>query len=213
MKRLFLAVMLLGILCSCASTPETTPLFECRFHTEKDAPLPNGWLPFTDGFFKAPVYFGVQPYEPQDRYERKNADPKACTFTVETAGSPSMYHYSGYYEIEDDTIIDVVADAAGHGTFSLGVELFDSDRNLVGERHQGFDLIPTAENKFKTYQYHVYFLANENRRARYVRLFFSVDLDTSVTLKTISLNITPYQVDHRDSTYVKFHAEEAKRNR
>ena len=124
-----------------------------------------------------------------------------------------MYYYTGYYEINDDTIIDVVADAAGKGVFSLGVELFDADRILVGERHQGFEIIPTAENKFKTYQYHVYFLANENRRARYVRLFVSIDLNTTLTLKNISLNITPYELDQRDSTYVKFHAEEAKRNR
>ena len=85
MKRILFAVMLLGILCSCASTPEPAPLFECRFHTEKDSPLPNGWLPFNDGFFKAPVYFAVKPYEPQTRQEKKNGDPKACTFTVETA--------------------------------------------------------------------------------------------------------------------------------
>ena len=90
MKRLFLAVMLLGILCSCASKPEPAPLFECRFHTDKDAPLPNGWLPFIDGFFKAPVSFAVKPYEPQTRHEKKNADPKACTFTVETGESPTM---------------------------------------------------------------------------------------------------------------------------
>jgi len=211
MKRLFFAVMLLGILCSCASKPEPAPLFECRFHTEKDAPLPNGWLPFNDGFFKAPVYFEVKPYEPQTRSEKKNGDPKACTFTIETAESPSMYYYTGYYEIDDDTIIDVVADAAGKGQFSLGVELFDTDRIQVGERHQEFELIPTAENQFKNYQYHVYFLANENRRARYVRLFFSLHLNTTVTLKNISLNITPYVVDHRDSTYVKFQAKEAKR--
>ena len=213
MKRLFLAVMLLGFLCSCATKPEPAPMFECRFHTEKDAPLPNGWLPFTDGFFKSPVYFGVKPYEPQTRHEKKNADPKACTFTIETAESPAMYYYTGFYEIDDDTIIDVVADAAGKGVFSLGVELFDADRIQVGERHQGFEIIPTAENQFKNYQYHVYFLANENRRARFVRLFFSVDLNTSLTLKNISLNITPYTVDQRDSTYVKFHAEEAKRGR
>ena len=210
MKRILFAVMLLGILCSCAST-ESAPLFECRFHTEKDSPLPNGWLPFNDGFFKAPAYFAVKPYEPQTRHEKKNGDPKACTFTVETAESPSMYYYSGYYEIEDDTIIDVIADAAGKGQFSLGVELFDADRIQVGERYQGFDLMQTSENQFKTYHYCVYFLANENRRARYVRLFFSVNPETTLTLKDISLNITPYVVDHRDSTYVKFHAKEAKR--
>ena len=210
MKRILFAVMLLGILCSCAST-EPAPLFECRFHTEKDSPLPNGWLPFNDGFFKVPVYFAVKPYEPQTRHEKKNGDPKACTFTVETAESPSMYYYSGYYEIEDDTIIDVIANAAGKGQFSLGVELFDADRIQVGERHQGFELIKTAENQFKTYHYCVYFLASENRRARYARLFFSLDPGTSLTLKDISLNITPYVVDHHDSTYLKFHAKEAKR--
>ena len=213
MKRILFAVMLLGILCSCASTPEPAPLFECRFHTEKDSPLPNGWLPFNDGFFKAPVYFAVKPYEPQTRQEKKNGDPKACTFTVETAESPSMYYYSGYYEIDDDTIIDVVADAAGKGQFALGVEFFDADRIWVGERHQEFEIIPTAENHFKNYQYHVYFLANENRRARYVRLYFSVHLNSTVTLKDISLDITPYTLDPRDSTYVKFHAKEAKRGK
>ena len=212
MKRLFLAVMLLGILCSCASKPEPAPLFECRFHTEKDAPLPNGWLPFTDGFFKDPVYFAVKHYEPQTRYEKKNADPKACTFTVETGESPAMYYYTGYFEIDDDTIIDIVADAAGKGQFALGVEFFDADRILVGERHQEYEIIPTAEKQFKNYQYHVYFLANENRRARYVRLYFSVHLNTTVTLKDISLDITPYALDPRDSIYVKFHEEEAKRN-
>lgn len=210
MKRILFAVMLLGILCSCAST-EPAPLFECRFHTEKDSPLPNGWLPFNDGFFKAPAYFAVKPYVPQTRHEKKNGDPKACTFTVETAESPSMYYYSGYYEIEDDTIIDVIADAAGKGQFSLGVELFDADRIQVGDRYQGFELMQTSENQFKTYHYCVYFLANENRRARYVRLFFFVNPETTLTLKDISLNITPYVVDHRDSTYVKFHAKEAKR--
>ena len=213
MKRLFFAVMLLGILCSCASKPEPAPLFECRFHTEKDAPLPNGWLPFTDGFFKAPVSFAVKPYEPQTRHEKKNADPKACTFTVRTADTPARYYYSGYYEINDDTIIDVTSDAAGQGQFALGVEFFDADRNLVGERHQEYELIPTAENQFKNYQYHMYFLANENRRARYVRLYFSVHLDTTVTLKDISLNITPYALNSQDSIYVKFQEEEAKRNR
>lgn len=213
MKRLFLAVMFLGILCSCAHEPEPAPLFECRFHTEKDAPLPNGWLPFTDGFYSAPVYFAVKPYEPQTRHEKKNADPKACTFTVETAGSPSMYYYSGFYEIHDDTIIDIVADAAGKGEFSLGVELYDADRIRVGERHQGFEIIPTAENQFKNYHYCLYFLANENRRARFVRLFFSLNPESSLTLKDISLNLTPYAVDQRDSIYVKFQEEEAKRNR
>ena len=213
MKRLFLAVMLLGILCSCAHEPEPAPLFECRFHTEKDAPLPNGWLPFTDGFYSAPVYFAVKPYEPQTRHEKKNADPKACTFTVETAGSPSMYYYSGFYEIHDDTIIDIVADAAGKGEFSLGVELYDADRIRLGERHQGFEIIPTAENQFKNYHYCLYFLANENRRARFVRLFFSLNPESSLTLKDISLNLTPYAVDQRDSIYVKFQEEEAKRNR
>ena len=211
MKRLFLAVMLLGFLCSCATKPEPAPMFECRFHTEKDAPLPNGWLPFTDGFFKPPVYFAVKPYEPQTRQEKKDGDPKACTFTVQTAETSSMYYYSGYYEIDDDTIIDVTADAAGQGQFALGVELFDSDRIQVGERHQEFEIIPTAENQFKNYHYCVYFLASENRRARYVRLFFSVHLNTTLTLKDISLNITPYTLDQRDSTYVKFREKEAKR--
>ena len=157
------------------------------------------------------MYFAVKPYEPQTRHEKKNGDPKACTFTVETAESPSMSYYSGYYEIDDDTIIDVVADAAGKGQFALGVELFDADRIQVGERHQEFEIIPTAENQFKNYQYHVYFLANENRKARYVRLYFSVHLNTTLTLKDISLNITPYTLDQRDSTYVKFREKEAKR--
>ena len=213
MKRLFLAVMLLGILCSCATKPEPAPLFECRFHTEKDSPLPNGWLPFNDGFFKSPVYFAVKPYEPQTRHEKKNADPKACTFTVETAESPSMYYYTGYYELDDNTIIDIVTAAAGKGQFSLGVELFDIDRIWVGERHQGFELIPTAEKEFKTYHYCVYYLANENRRARYARLFFFLDPETTLTLKDISLNITPYTLDPKDSTYIKFHEKEAKRSR
>ena len=102
MKRLFLAVMLLGIVCSCAHKPEPAPTYESRFHTEKDSLLPNGWKPFTDGFYKAPVAFAVNPYVPQTRYERKNPDPKANTFTVETGESPSMFENSGYYELNDD---------------------------------------------------------------------------------------------------------------
>ena len=212
MKRLFLAVMLLGIVCSCAHKPAPAPTFESRFHTEKDALLPNGWKPFTDGFYKAPVAFSVNPYVPQTRYERKNPDPKANTFTVETGESPSMFENSGYYELNDDTIIDVCADASGRGEFSLGVEFYDADRNLVGDRHQGFELIRTDTNlEFKNYRYRLYFLANENRRARYARLVFIVDPKTTLTLKNISLNITPYTVDQQDSTYIKFKAGDVER--
>ena len=204
MKRLFLAVMLLGFVCSCASTPEHAPMFESRFHTEKDMPLPNGWLLFTDGFYKAPTSFSVEPFVPQTRADRKNPDPKANTFTVRTGESPSLYHYSGYYSIQDDTIIDVCAEAAGKGQFSLGIEFCDGDKNSIGDRHQGFEIISAEPGQFKNYSYRLYFLANENRRARYVRLIFIVDPKSELSLKSISLDITPYEVNAKDSTYVKF---------
>ena len=197
--------MLLGFVCSCAHEPDPAPMFESRFHTEKDAPLPNGWLPFTDGFYKAPVTFRVNPYAPQTKSEEKQMDPKANTFTVETGESPSMYRYSGYYEVNDDTVIDVRAEAAGKGVFSLGVEFYDSDRRLIGDRHQGFEIIPVErEGQFKSYHYRLYFLANENRKARYARLLFIVDPESVLTLKDISLNIAPYTIEANDSTYIKF---------
>ena len=203
MKHLFLAVVLLGFLCSCAHNPEP-PLYTSRFHTEKDAFVPNGWQNREDGFFSAPKSFEVKPFT--DKY-----DERANTFTVTTGDSPAIYFYCGYYDVNDDSIIDVVADAAGKGSFSLGVEFYDADRILIGERHQGFNIIPVSDDKtFKNYRYRMYFLANENGKARYVRFMFIVDPSTTLVLRGISLDITPYTVDLHDSTYIKFREKEEK---
>ena len=95
-----------------------------------------------------------------------------------------------------------------------GVVLYDAEQNYIGERHQGFDLIPVSgDEPFRKYNYRLYFLANENRRARYVRLMFIADPDTELTLRDISLDITPYDIDRMDSTYIKFKEKEAKQNR
>jgi hypothetical protein len=203
MKQFFLAVVLLGFLCSCAHNPEP-PLYSSNFHTEKDAFIPNGWLNRVDGFFAKPESFEVNPIA--DKY-----DENANTFTVTTGASPTAYYYCGYYDVNDDSIVDVVSDAAGRGSFSLGVEFYDADRNLIGERHQGFNII-TEDNKevFKNYRYRLYFLANENGKARYVRLMFIVDPSTRLTLRNISLDITPYTIDQQDSTYLKFKEMEEK---
>ena len=203
MKHLFLAVVLLGFLCSCAHNPEP-PLYTSRFHTEKDAFVPNGWQNREDGFFSAPKSFEVKPFT--DKY-----DERANTFAVTTGDSPAIYFYCGYYDVNDDSIIDVVADAAGKGSFSLGVEFYDADRILIGERHQGFNIIPVSDDKtFKNYRYRMYFLANENGKARYVRFMFIVDPSTTLVLRGISLDITPYTVDLHDSTYIKFREKEEK---
>ena len=212
MKYLFLSVILLGFLCSCAHTPEHQPLYTSRFYTEKDALMPNGWRLREDGFFTKPLSFEATPYlnldESRDRY-----DERANLFSVNTGVQPTMYCYCGYYEVEDDSIIDVVADAAGKGSFSLGVEFFDADRNLIGERHQGFNILPVSGDKpFKNYRFRLYFLANENSKARYVRLMFITDPSSTLTLRNISLDITPYEIDRMDSTYIKFKEKEAKQN-
>lgn len=203
MKHLFFAAVLLGLLCSCASKPEP-PLYQCRFHTEKDAFMPNGWRFREDGFFSKPAFFETKSFA--DKY-----DERANLFSVKTAEHPAQSYYCGYYEINDDSIVDVVASAAGKGSFSLGVDFFDADRNPVGERHQGFNLIPVNDDKsFKDYRFRLYFLANENAKARYVRLLFNVDPNSALTLRDISLDITPYTVDKNDSTYIKFKEKEAK---
>ena len=204
----------LGLLCSCAHDTEPKPLYASRFYTEKDAFMPNGWRCREDGFFSKPKAFQVTPNRELDEDDR-NYDERANLFTVRTAAdTPSLYYYCGYYEVEDDSIIDVVADAAGKGTFSLGVELYDADQNLIGDRHQGFKLRPlSGENPYTNYRYRIYFLANENRRARYVRLMFIADPDTELTLRDISLAITPYDVNRMDSTYIKFKEKEAKQNK
>ena len=212
MKYLFLSVILLGFLCSCAHTPEPRPLYTSRFYTEKDAPMPNGWRLRVDGFFSKPKSFELMPYRDLDE-SRDQYDERANLFTVSAGERPTMYYYCGYYEVEDDSIVDVVADAAGKGSFSLGVEFFDADRELIGERHQGFNILPVSGDKpFKNYRYRLYFLANENGKARYVRLMFIVDPASTLTLRDISLDITPYEVDRMDSTYIKFKEKEAKQN-
>lgn len=213
MKCFLLSVILLGFLCSCAHDPEPKPLYTSRFYTEKDAVAPNGWRFREDGFFARPLTFEVKPYlgldESIDEY-----DERANLFTIKTGEKPAIYYYTGFYPVEDDSIIDVVADAAGKGSFSLGVEFFDADRNIIGERHQGFNLMPVSGDKpFKNYRYRMYFLANENGKARSVRLMFITDPATTLTLRDISLNITPYEVDRMDSTYLKFKEKEAKQNR
>ena len=82
---------------------------------------------------------------------------------------------------------------------------------LIGERHQGFNIIPVSDDKtFKNYRYRMYFLANENGKARYVRLMFIIDPSTTLILRDISLDITPYTVDLQDSTYLKFKEKEEK---
>ena len=213
MKHLFLAVILLSFLCSCASTPEPQPLYASRFYSEKDAPMPNGWRLREDGFYSKPLSFHLKPNRELDESSSKY-DERANLFAVETDVHPTMYSYCGYYEVEDDSIVDVVANAAGKGSFSLGVEFFDADRNFIGERHQGFNLLPVSGNKpFNNYRFRLYFLANENSKARYVRLMFITDPSSSLTLRDISLNITPYEVNRMDSTYLKFKEKEAKQNR
>ncbi len=215
MKHFFLAVLFLGLglLCSCAHD-EPKPLYASRFYTEKDAFVPNGWLCRTDDFYTKPASFKVTPNRELDEDDR-NYDERANLFTVRAGtDSPTMYYYCGFYEVEDDSIIDVVANAAGKGSFSLGVVLYDAEQNYIGERHQGFDLLPVSgDEPFRKYNYRLYFLANENRRARYVRLMFIADPDTELTLRDISLDITPYDIDRMDSTYIKFKEKEAKQKR
>jgi hypothetical protein len=203
MKHLFFTVILLALLCSCAHNPEP-PLYMSRFHAEKDAFMPNGWRFREDGLFAKPQFFEMKAFG--NKY-----DEFANLFVVKADGSPVLGYYCGYYDVDDDSVIDIVADAAGKGTFSLGVELCDSERNMIGERHQGFNLIPVEDdNAFKTYRYRLFFLANENSKARYVRLLFIVDPSTSLTLRNISLDIKPYEIDRNDSTYIKFQEKERK---
>jgi len=209
MKHLFFAVVLLGLLSSC-STHEHKPLYTSRFYTEKDAFVPNGWFNREDGFYSKPLSFEVMPNrelaEDDSRY-----DERANLLTVRTGNSPSLYFYCGFYEVEDDSIIDVVADAAGKGSFSLGVEFYDADKNLIGDRHQGFNLIRGSGDKpFKKYSFRLYFLANENRKARFARLMFVADPETALTLRNISIDVNPYEVNRMDSTYIKFQEKEAK---
>ena len=212
MKHLFFAVVLLGILCSCAH-PEPKPLYTSRFYTEKDAFVPNGWFCREDGFYTKPKYFEVKPNRTLDEDDSRY-DERANLFTVRTDLFPALYYYCGFYEVEDDAIIDVVADAAGKGSFSLGVEFYDADRNFIGDRHQGFDLIQgNGNDPFKKYSFHLYFLANENRKARFVRLMFIADSETTLTLRDILLDVNQYDVDRRDSTYIKFREKEEKQNR
>ena len=202
MKHLFFAVVLLGLLCSCAHTPE--PLYTSRFHAEKDAFMPNGWFFREDEAFVKPLSFKMSPFA-----DKK--DKQANIFTVKAGEKPALNYYCGYYEIEDDTIIEVVADAAGKGTFSLGVDLCDADRNPIGMRKQDFELFSdSSDMTFKTYCYRLYFLANENGKARYARLMYIVEPGTTLTLRNISLDITPYDIDRMDSTYIKFKKKEAK---
>ena len=213
MKYFLLSVILLGFLCSCAHDPEPKPLYTSRFYTEKDAVAPNGWRFREDGFFARPLTFEVKPYlgldESSDEY-----DERANLFTIKTGEKPAIYYYTGFYPVEDDSIIDVVADAAGKGSFSLGVEFFDADRNIIGERHQGFNLMPVSGDKpFKNYRYRMYFLANENGKARSVRLMFITDPFSTLTLRDISLDINPYEINRMDSTYIKFKEKEEKQNR
>lgn len=213
MKHLFFAVVLLGLLCSCAHDPEPKPLYTSRFYTEKDAFAPNGWSYREDGFFAKPQFFEVTPYRGLDESDDEY-DERANLFTVKTGEKPAIYSYCGFYEVEDDSIIDVVADACGKGSFSLGVKFFDADQGFVGERHQGFNIMPASgDQPFKNYRYRLYFLANENGKARYVRLMFIADPSTTLILRNISLNITPYKVDRMDSNYIKFKEQEAKQNR
>ena len=213
MKYFLLSVILLGFLCSCAHDPEPQPLYTSRFYIEKDAASPNGWRCREDGCYARPLSVEVTPCLGLDESSNKY-DERANLFTINAGEKPAMYFYSGYYEVEDDSIIDVVADAAGKGSFSLGVEFFDADREFIGERHQGFNLLPVSGDKpFKNYRYRLYFLANENGKARYVRLMFITDSFSSLTLRNISLDITPYEINRMDSTYIKFKEQEEKQNR
>ena len=213
MKYLFLSVIFLGLLCSCAHKLEPQPLYVSRFYTEKDAPMPNGWRLYEDGFYSKPLSFEATPYRAKDGSGDKY-DERANLFTVNAGNQPTMYYYCGYYGVEDDSIIDVVADAAGKGAFSLGVEFYDADKNLIGERHQGFNLLPVSgKDEFKNYRFRLFFLANENGKARYVRLMFITDPDSTLTLRNISLDITPYEISQVDSTYIKFKEKEAKQKR
>ena len=216
MKRFFYCVMLLGLglLCYCAHDTEPKPLYASRFYTEKDAFMPNGWHWREDGFHTRPQFFKVSPNRELDE-DDENFDERANLFTIRTAAtSPSLYYYSGFFAVEDDSIIDVIANAAGKGIFSLGVEFYDADQNLIGERHQGFNLRPfNGDEPFKNYRFRLYFLANENRRARYVHLMFIVEPDTEIILRDISLSIIPYDINRMDSTYIRFKEEEAKQGR
>ena len=213
MKYLLLSVIFLGFFCSCAHTPEPQPLYQSWFYTEKDAPMPNGWRLYEDGFFSKPLSFDVTPYLGLDESDEQY-DERANLFTVKAGDQPVMYYYCGYYEVEDDSIIDVVADAAGKGSFSLGVEFYDADRILIGERHQGFNILPVSGNEpFKNYRFRLYFLANENSKARFVRLMFITDAGSTLTLRNISLDVTPYEISQADSTYIKFKEKEAKQKR
>lgn len=200
MKHLFLSVLLLGLLCSCAHKPEP-PLYMSRFHAEKDAFLPNGWRFREDGFYSKPDFFEMTP-------SGTKYDKFANLFTVKTGDNPVLGYYCGYYEINDDSIIDVVAEAVGKGSFSLGVDFYDADCNPTGERHQGFNLIDDTD--FKEYRFRLFFLANENSKARYARLVFIADPSTKLTLRSLSLNLTPYEIDLNDSTYLKFKEQEVK---
>lgn len=202
MKHLFFAVVLLGLLCSCAHTPEP-PLYLSRFHTEKDAYLPNGWRFVEDEFYSRPEAFKSEPF--LNKY-----DENANTFTVKTGERPALFFYSGFFEVNDDSIIDVMAEAAGKGSFSIGIIFCDEDRRFNGERHQGFGFTAHDDVTFKDYKFRLYFLANENRKARHVRLMFIVDPNTTVTLRGISLDIKPYSVNQMDGTYIKFKEKEKK---
>lgn len=201
MRHLFLVVILLGLLCSCAS-PEP-PLYTSRFHTEKDAFMPNGWRFLEDGFYSKPASFEVKPF--QDKQ-----DERARLFSVRAGEHPVFVYYCGFFDVDDDSIINVVSNAAGKGSFSLGLDFCDSDQNSIGERHQGFNLPLNGDDSFKNYLFRLYFLASENARARFVRLVFIVDPFSELTLRDISLDITPYEVDRMDSNYIKFKEKEKK---
>ena len=203
MRHLFLAAFLLCLFCSCSHLPEP-PLYTSRFHAEKDAYMPNGWRCREDGFFSKPEYFELNPAG--DKH-----DPSANTFTMRTDERPALCYYCGYYDINDDSIVDVVADVEGKGSFSLGVDFCDAEKNLIGERHQGFNLPSVQDGSFKQYSFRLFFLANENSKARYVRLMFIVDPASEVTFRGISLNITPYEVSQDDATYLKFKKNEVKK--
>ncbi|MBR4254247.1 MAG: hypothetical protein IKQ16_04080 [Lentisphaeria bacterium] len=201
MKHLFLVSMLFCLLCSCSHLPDP-PLYTSRFHAEKDAFMPNGWRNREDGFFSKPEYFELNAAG--DKH-----DPSANLFTMRTNDRPALCYYCGYYDVNDDSILDIVADAKGRGSFSLGVDFCDAEQNLIGERHQGFNLNEFDES-FKNYSFRLFFLANENCKARYVRLMFIVDPDSEVTFRGISLNITPYEINQDDATYLKFKKNDVK---
>ncbi len=203
MKHLFFAVVLLGLLCSCAHNPPEPPLYLSRFHTEKDAYLPNGWHFVEDEFYSMPASFRAEPCP--SKY-----DEDANSFTVKTMNRPALFCYSGYFEINDDSVVDLAAEASGTGSFSLGMIFCDADREFLGERHQGYGFTAHDDVAFKDYRFRLYFLANENRKARYVRLMFIVDPNTTLTLRGISLDITPYTINQMDATFIKFKKTEAK---